>query len=201
MNYIETVKDNRSKRNEAKVKQGAIEAFTGLSAEIRGLLKSLEKTGAKTLDQDFVTAVEKLSKLVEALDSVKVTSDSEIKQALYALGEVLANLDVRPVVNVASPKVELKERDIDLKPLADKLDSLKPVESLDYKAQDMDDGETNQDIQYLGAVNAKGGWYIIENSTLLNTLRFKFGKKDYVKGWEGRAKHSYKLYNEALNEA
>lgn len=202
MKYLETVGQKRAERQEQKHKQAALDAFNGLSKDIRDLLSSLEKTGAKTLDKDFVASVKALGEVAKKLERVKVESSEDIKQGLRDLAVAFSNLNVRPVVNIPAPKVEVHEREIDFKPLLDKLNTPVKVQEkvTEFKAQDLDDEETNQNIQYLGAVDPSGKWYIIENDLLMNTLRYKFGKKGYSKGWGDRAKHAYKLYNEAVNE-
>src|SRR5690606_28491404 len=143
-------------------------------------------------------AVKSLSNVADKIENIKVTSDSDIKTALRQLATALAQIDVRPVVNVPAPKIELKERDIDFKPLIDKLNTPVKVQAgvTDYKAQDLDE-LSDPNIQYVGFVGESGKWYIIENDTLQATLRYKFGKQGYVKGWGNRTKHTYKLYNEA----
>lgn len=202
MNYLDEVNEKKAHNQEQQHKQAVLDAFNGLSKEIRDLLSSLEKTSAKTVDKDFVASVKSLGGVARKLENVKVTSDDDIKQALNALAAAFSRLDVRPVVNVPAPKVEITEREIDFKPLLDKLNTPVKVQDkvTDYKAQDLDDEESNQNIQYLGFVDPTGKWYIIENDLLMNTLRYKFGKRGYSKGWSGRAKHAYTLYNEAVNE-
>lgn len=202
MNYLDGVNEKKAHSQEQQHKQAVLDAFNGLSKEIRDLLASLEKTSAKTVDKDFVASVKSLGEVARKLENVRVTSDGDIKQALNALAAAFSRLDVRPVVNVPAPKVEITEREIDFKPLLDKLNTPVKVQDkvTDYKAQDLDDEESNQNIQYLGFVDPTGRWYIIENDLLMNTLRYKFGKRGYSKGWSGRAKHAYKLYNEAVNE-
>lgn len=201
MNYLEKVSEKRADKQSNQHKQAVLNAFTGLSKDIRTLLDSLETTGAKKLDKDFIDAVKGLEKVVGSLQSVKITSDDDIKTALARLDTAFSNLNVRPVVNIPAPKVEVKEREIDFKPLIDKLNTPVKVQSetVDYRAQDLDEN-SDPNIQYVGFVNANGGWYIIENDTLQATLRYKFGKRGYSKGWESRTGHSYKLYNEALSE-
>lgn len=201
MKYLDKVNEKKAHSKEQEHKQAVLGAFNGLSKEIRDLLSSLEKTSAKTVDKDFVASVKSLGEVAKKLDSIKVTSDSDIKQALQALASAFSRLDIRPVVNVPAPKVEITEREIDFQPLIDKLATPVKVQSgvTDYRAQDLDE-LSDPNIQYVGFVNEKGGWYIIENDTLQATLRYKFGKRGYTKGWENRTKHAYKLYNEALGE-
>lgn len=201
MSYLNKIHEKKIGQAEEKHKKAVLDAFTGLSDDIRKLLGSLEKTGAKKLDSDFIKSVNQLSTVANKLEKIKITSDEDIKHALHALSVALSQIDVRPVVNVPAPKVEVIEREIDFNPLLEKLNTPVKVQSsaIDYRAQDLDE-LTDPNIQYVGFVNQSGGWYIIENDTLQATLRYKFGMKGYQKGWENRTKHTYKLYNEALNE-
>lgn len=200
LNYLEKVGEKRADKQSKQHKQAVLNAFSGLSNDIRTLLESLDKTGAKRLDKDFVEAVKTLTGVAGKLESIKITSDNDIKEALTALAYSLSRIDVRPVVNVPPPKVEITEREIDFKPLIDKLQPVKvQPEVTDYRAQDMD-SETDPNIQFIGFVDAKGAWYIIQNDMMMNTLRYKFGKKSYASNWKNRAKLAYRLYNEALDE-
>lgn len=194
LSVLETIRQKRQDGDEKNHKKAVVGAFNNLAGEVRSLIDSLEKTGARTLDKDFVDSVKELSSVASKLEDIKITSDEDIKRGLYLLAEAFSQLEVRPVVNVQAPKVEVKERDIDFKPLIDKISSDKPDE---FKAQDLD--EPDLDKQYVGFVNSAGNWYIVENNLTTATLRYKFGKKGYTRGWNNRAKHTYKLYNEAVD--
>ena len=88
---------------------------------------------------------------------------------------------------------------IDLKPLTDTLESHFKDDTIDlnnYRAQDIkDDGDT----QYIGFTNVKGEWYIVENKTRKNQLRYKFGKSGYAKAWREAETYTYTLLYEAAS--
>lgn len=201
--YLETVKNKRQISSQSKTEQDKLEAFTTLAQEIRSLLTSLETAGAKQLDKKVVEAIARLDKIVNSISTVKVTSDQDIKTALLYMAEAIRQIDVKPVINLPPPKVELKEREIDFQPIIEQLGKHKPSKALltlsDYKAQDMNELDPN--IQYIGFVNPAGRWYIIENNTLDNTLRYKFGRSGYPTAWKKPQSLNYKLLNEAVREA
>lgn len=203
MDYQETIKSKRGEAAEKQEKQASLDAFEGLATSIKTLLDSLETTGVKKLDKEYIQSVKRLETIYKGISAIKVTSDQDIKKALRSLTIAFNNLDIRPVVNVPQPKVVVQEREIDLKPLINEINKGgKPGKTLltlsDYKAQDINDLDPS--IQYVGFVNPMGGWYIIENNLLENSLRYKFGRKNYKKAWEKPQEHQYKLLNEALNE-
>lgn len=196
MEYLDKIKQKKIDLKDEFQKAKQTSSTNALYQEVRNLLKSLETTGAKSLDKDFIKAVERLSDISENLKTVKVTSDSDIKELLASLATVLSQLELRPVINVKSPEINIPETKIDFNPI---LKKMKPEKVLEYKAQDMD-SLSDPNIQYIGFINSSGGWYIIENNTFDDSLRYKFGKKGYTEAWQTRLKHVYKLYNEALNE-
>lgn len=201
--YLSKIKAGREESSRKKEDDEKLEAFTSLATEIRTLLGSLEKTGAKKLDKSLVDAIAKLDTIAKSMKEVRVTSDSDIKNALIIMARAIQGIEIKPVVNVPQAKVEVKEREIDFTPLIKKINKAdNPQKTLltlaDYKAQDINEDDPN--IQYIGFVNPRGGWYIIENNTLDNSLRYKFGKDKYPKAWRKPAEHKFKLLNEALNE-
>lgn len=134
MTYLDNVKNKREAQALAKVGADRLKAFTELATEIRTLLASLEKSGAKKLDKNLVSAINKLGNVAKSIDSIKVTSDKDIKTGLRALSIAIQKLDTRPVVNVPQAKVEVNEREIDFKPLIaeiKKLDRKAPTVSID----------------------------------------------------------------------
>lgn len=124
MSYLEAVKTKRDTEALNSDKEASLRAFNTLASEIRTLLSSLEKTGAKRLDKDFVSAVKSLEKVAGSIEDVKITNDRGIQDALDTLSIVLRTLDVKPVVNVPQAKVEVNEREIDFKPLITALQKL-----------------------------------------------------------------------------
>lgn len=143
MSYLDEVNSKKADQAEAKFKQQSLESFDNLSTQIKTLLDSLEKTGAKTLDKDFIKAVKGLEKVSSSLSDIRVTSDDDIKQAIQTLAYVLANLDVKPTVNVPAPKVIVNEREISFAPL------IKAINSINVKAPEVkvDVGQLTTDIK------------------------------------------------------
>lgn len=125
MSYLDTLNTKRQE-NQRKVEQEAsTTAVQGLASEIRTLLNSLEKTGTKKLDEDFINAVKNLGVIADSLKSVRVTSDSDIRTALEKLASALAQIDTKPVVNLPQPKVTVVEKELDLKPITDAIKTIK----------------------------------------------------------------------------
>lgn len=136
MSYLDSLNQKKAEQSDQKHKAESLKAFESLSGEIRTLLSSLEKTGSKTLDKDFVSAVKGLEKVASSLSDIKVTSDNDIKDAIRGLAYAFANLDLKPQVNVAPAKVEVNERPIDFKPVIDaikKLDKKAPEVKIDLE--------------------------------------------------------------------
>lgn len=128
MDYLATLDKKKSDQSQAKQHKEGIAAFETLAGELRTLLSSLDKTGAKKLDKDFIAAVGKLSKVVDAIGNIRVSSDDEIRKALDTLSIVLRTMDIKPTVNVAPTPVTVEEREIDLQPL------IKVLKTLETKA-------------------------------------------------------------------
>ena len=201
MDYLETIKTKRQGKLDSDKEQAFTDSLGELSSDIRVLLASLETSGAKKLDRQVVEAISSLGTIVEALSTLKVESDSEVKETLRTIATNLGNLDIRPVVNVPKAQVTVQEREIDFDPLINALNKEPTKETDDdplagYKAQDINNDDPN--IQYVGFVNAQGNWYIIQNDD--SSLRYKFGVKGYTKAFKDCAKLSYKLYSEAIGE-
>ena len=201
MSYLETIKTKRQGKLDSDKEQAFTDSLEGVSADIRVLLASLETSGAKKLDKQVVDAISTLGTIVQALSTLKVESDSEVKDTLKTIADSLSNLDVRPVVNVPKAQVTVQERKIDFDPLINALNKEPAKETDDdplagYKAQDINNDDPN--IQYVGFVNAQGNWYIIQNDD--SSLRYKFGSKGYTRAFKDCAKLSYKLYSEAIGE-
>lgn len=144
-----------------------------------------------------------LTELMAHVDSIKGDIQSNAPgDILQSIKQALDSMDIQPVVNVAAPKVSVTAPELDLKPLQATLDKYFAKDDdtqidLDcYRPQDLkNDGDT----QYIGFVNPDGEWYIIENLTKQNSLRYLFGDSDYTKAFDDAASHEYMLLNEAVN--
>lgn len=157
-----------------------------------GAVAALDSTES---DQQELMALKDIEMAVETLQRSTNTDFSELIQAVRSL-------DMTPNVTVPAPKVTVQSKPVDFTPLTDKLETLlapetEKVDLDEYRAQDLkEDG----DIQYIGFVNPKGNWYIIENNVTKNTMRYLFGTADYQKHFKNAASYVYKLLNEAVDD-
>lgn len=200
MNYLDTIKDKRQGKQEADSQQDFVDSIKSVSSDVRELLASLETSGAKKLDKRVVEAISSLASLVEALKSVRVENDTETKEALANIADILGRINVQPIVNVKAPQVTVQEREISFDPLIEALSKPQVRDDdplVGYKAQDINNNDPH--TQYVGFVNSKGNWYIIENNDEENSLRYVFGKKGYSTAFKNAPKLNYKLYSEAVN--
>lgn len=198
MDYKDVIKDKRLAKTEQDKQEAFINSIKDVSNDIRDLLSSLETSGAKKLDKQVISAISALGSIVNSLQSIKLDSDDEVKEILRAIGSIIQNIEVKPVVNVQPAKITIQERELDLKPITDALkkDPL-PITLSDYKAQDINNSDPH--TQYVGFVNQNGEWYIIENSENDNSLRYIFGEKNYTSNFKKASTLNYRLYNEAIN--
>lgn len=137
--YQDSINQKRAEATEKQEKQASIDAIQDLSKSIKTLLDSLETTGVKKLDKEYIQSVKRLETVLSAISTVKITSDQDIKGALRALAVALNNLDVKPTVNVAPAKVTVNERKIDFSPVIKALDKIKqsaPVVNVDIGTLD-----------------------------------------------------------------
>lgn len=166
-------------------------------------------TSLKQLDTSITDAeeIKQLKVLNQALQdfmkSIKASNADDTKTDKALIAAVKA-IDVKPVVNVPAPKVNVQAPSIDLSPLQDTLrqyltseETEEKVDLDDFKAQDIDN--TNPDVQYVGFVNPDGNWYIIENDVKGNRIRYVFGVTDYQQAFANAAMYTYTLLNEAIN--
>lgn len=153
-------------------------------------------------------SLEKLRSVISQLKDSEHTANDELKSLVRDLIASVKALEMAPQVSVPAPTVNIPEQkapkvtvDVDLDPLEATLRELltPPEARLDlssYRAQDIkEDGDT----QYVGFVNPEGKWYIIENQTKKNQLRYVFGSKDYATHFKKAGSYVYRLLNEAIN--
>jgi hypothetical protein len=145
-----------------------------------------------------------LTSLQVAISDFKTSNQGDTASMAKTLKKLSASvdaIDVRPVVHVDAPQVTVKAPKVDLQPLQDTLQKyMQPddagIDLDDYRAQDI----TNSgDTQYIGFVNPTGGWYIIENKTRDNSLRYLFGTGNYIEAFAEASSYNYLLLNEAVN--
>ena len=199
MSYLDTIQAKKQAKRDEDDKNAYNESLNSVSSDIRTLLASLETSGAKKLDKQVVEAISSLGKIVATINTVKIESDTETRFTLKRIADILSNLNVNPVVNVPKAEVTVQEREINFDPLLERLSTPETSDDdplIDYKAQDISNDDPN--TQYVGFVNSKGNWYIIENTD--SSLRYKFGNKGYLAAFKNAPKHNYKLYSEAISE-
>jgi hypothetical protein len=116
-----------------------------LAEKTREAVKDMEAKGIKQ-DKSFTTAVTKLeavAKKIQAIQSIKIESDTDAVRAVAQLSKTIASLDVKPVVNLPAPQVTLNERQVDLTPL------LNTLEAIDSGVRALDKEQTNLDTSDL----------------------------------------------------
>ena len=65
-----------------------------------------------------------------------------------------------------------------------------------YNISDIDDGGI---IRYFGFINKDGGWYVLQEDTLNNTIRYRVGDTGYVAAWGARTTGApYGLFNDVF---
>lgn len=125
-----------------------------------------------------------IGNLVKAVQAIKIP---EVKIPEVKIPEVK---QPAPIVNVPVN---------DFSPITRAIESLKEEKGIDlddFKAHDITDSGDNQ---YIGFVAPTGVWYIIENQTKNNRLRYVFGKKGYTKAFSQAPTYQYELLSEAIN--
>ena len=190
----DSARDKRSQSTLDEVKRVADSA-----AAINDALGSLSG-GTIKFDKNIARAVDNLYKSVELLKTLKIEGDTGLNQRLGELSQAVRSMDVRPVVRVPAPVVNVETPKIDLSPIENALKKSTPTkqeyELQNYKAQDMEDEES---MQYVGFVNPEGQWYIVQNDVEGNKLRYKFGSKRYEVAWNKRTQHEYMIMSKAIN--
>lgn len=170
--------------------------------------KSIDKLGdsimAKLADTTASDGTNKsLQELMSHVDALKNDVQANPNDdILQSIKQALDSMDIKPVIKVAAPKVTVSSPEVDLKPLQNMLEKYYAQDDDDdidldcYRPQDIkNDGDT----QYIGFLNADGGWYIIENLVKKNQLRYLFGNSGYANAFDDAASHEYSLLNEAIN--
>lgn len=166
------------------------------------LNETVKQLDSRKVNEQQLTA---LKSLQSTLDTYRNGISADIQTSHEAFAKVLTALsaiDRAPVFNVPEPKVMIQEREVDLSPLQDtikeyfKTPEVDKIDLDNYRAQDIANSEN---MQYVGFVNPDGGWYIIENDTKGNSLRYVFGLGGYKKAFKAAAGYKYLLLNEAID--
>lgn len=130
MDYLDSINQKRSDKQDTEYKQSLVDALKGFSEEVKTLTDSLETTGVKKLDQSFIDAVKSLESVSKSIQNIKIENDSNLEESLAQLARAFASIDFRPVIKVAPTKVDVKqpEINIDLKPVIDAINKLEKSE-------------------------------------------------------------------------
>lgn len=168
--------------------------------DVQPIIDSVEKLLKEFSKQktDFAKAVESLNKSIGSFpkipSKIELSDPKDYTENFKELNETLGKIDIKPdppIVNVEAP---------DLKPIKEAVEKSKTPLQLDlstYHAQDLD--EMEEGIQYVGFTNPDGYWYILKNNIGENTMRYKFGKKDYADAWRYASTFRYYLLEKAIN--
>lgn len=172
------------------------DAIEKLSKEVMGKLS--DETTDISLKQSLTDVQTELVRL-----SKQITSN-DTNKAITGLKKAIDSMELNPTINIPAPKVTVQPSPVDLKPLQATLasyfdkdgDGDNDIDLECYRAQDL----TNSgDLQYVGFLNADGGWYIIENDTKKNQLRYVFGDSGYEEAFTRAGSYNYMLLNEAID--
>jgi hypothetical protein len=169
--------------------------LTELLKSIAIARQDLDKSGISEIKDTFEMLLSAMSDLP---DKVAATDKSdELIPYLKDVSAAVRSIRFNPNVTVTPAKVDLTSLENTLKEVL----STPEAEGIDlecYKAHDIDNTDPN--IQYVGFVNESGAWYIMENNSLENSLRYKFGKKNYQTAFPKASTFGYRILSEAINE-
>lgn len=185
----------KERRDREDLARTVVESITDKGIRIIAELDTTKAT------KDQLDSLEKLRSVIAELENSGKQADNEQKSLLKELIHSVKALEMAPTVNVAAQKAPSIVNKVDFSPLQETLQELLTPEDTRtdlsrYRAQDIRD---SGDIQYVGFVNPEGNWYIIENQTKKNQLRYLFGGKDYAKHFKKAGSYVYRLMNEAIN--
>lgn len=169
------------------------ELTTKLVAAVQGLDSS-------EYSKQQITAITELKTSLSDIAQSVQQSNQATQSQTQDLIDKISKLKLDPIVRVPA------QAPINLKPLQDTLLQAmhhdEPEENRYdlscYQAQDLKESEDGNK-QYVGFMNHKGNWYIIENDVLANTMRYLFGETEYVEHFERASTYEYRLLDEAIN--
>lgn len=177
------------------------EHISGLGDKIIEVLNAVkdDKSVAQQIS-GITTMVADFKSLITSVQTVSKQQSDRVCASIESLKKAVA--EQKPII-VPAPSVRLQERALDLTPLMDKLDELltpKVVEASfsmnDYRAQDLDNANG---VQFIGFTDMHDGWYIMENNTENNTIRYAFGNGDYNEAWDQHYGLTYTTLSKAIN--
>lgn len=195
MSYLDTIREKRdvqAVKNEVQpvVIQNADYIKAG---EVRALLSELQ-------------AIRREFSAIKAALAKPSAEPEKLAPHFTALGDRLTKVlseQKQPIVQ--APEVKLTEKTVDManveKLLTNLIDLNQPKnapanapESTDYskcRACDLDNAPDG--IQYIGFMDHAGNWYIIQNDSKNNTVRYHYGSGDYLAAWSDRYGLDYSL--------
>jgi hypothetical protein len=169
------------------------------SVEFQPVIEALASLGSKldVLPKSF-------PEVPEAPESVKIQNLDEFKKYLQPVLDGINSLELSPIFD---PRIEVKPADVklttekvDLTRLENILKSQGEVEKIefsDFHAQDIDNA--SETLQYVGLETLDGRWCFIENDIESNSMRFFFGKGNYLKEWSNHISRPYRILSRAYN--
>lgn len=184
---------------DALVKKLAIALKTPIAKEEYGpfiaKIAQIGKEIAKTLEEyrNDTKNADKLAEIAEELQKLSiynVKSNREQGEEIKAVFEEIKK-------SLKSFKIDLPEADFS--PIKEAIESLKLEKGIsleDYRAHDI---LNSGDKQYIGFQNPAGNWYIMENDTKNNKLRYVFGRGGYSQAFKKAGSYEYELLSEAIN--
>lgn len=144
-----------------------------ITKEIRGLVTGFSSVAASLVKQQQ----EQLAVLVTTVEKLANSISTDRPIDVSPITDALKNFSI----SVPTPEVTVNQ--------------ITPPSLDDYRAHDLrEDGA----IQYIGFVNPDGKWYIVENDSENNRLRYVFGSKGYSKAFSKAGSWQYKLLSEAM---
>ena len=189
-----------------KVSKAIKDSSTATNAKLETLANEIKKIPdgvkipavPKFPDEVKVSNFPKFPDFPKIPDTVKINNLQDIKPWFDAMSEALSKIEFSPTINVAPTPVDVNVPEVNVQPIAEAMKEKEDEIDLDdFKAQDLTGDDT---FQYIGFVAPNGYWYIIENDIEANSLRYKFGTKNYPANWKKYNGHSYSLINEAIRE-
>lgn len=165
-----------------------------MAAHTRAVTAAIAALNRGEMGKEQLQAVKTVEKALKELEKGQLSAISDVVSAIE-------RLDMNPTIKVNAPAVTVTAPKVDVTPITETLERYFTPEStrIDlscYRAQDITE---SGDKQYVGFVNPEGQWYIIENDTKKNQLRYVFGATDYATHFKEASSYVYRLLNEAVN--
>lgn len=176
------------------------EKITEMGEKLAEIVKSMDTTSQGS---DQLAALKKLQGVFDGYFKRVGSDTNSIVAAIKALD--MAPVIAAPVVNVPAPHVNVTAPAVDLTGVERAISAIytpgntdiTPVDRCDlsrYRAQDLTD---SGDMQYVGFVNPEGNWYIIENDSKNDKMRYVFGLSGYARHFRLAGSYQYKLLDKA----